>query len=128
MLSSRVIALIFFLFCACDIFSHDNVNNLEGKSAPEPSNESQLIFAHVLYRHGQRNTNSYPDLYPNDPYINESHWPGGFGALTNEDCCGFLQMDLPFFTAFPSSFFRRWMNVHFHWCHAPICSQSIFKT
>ncbi|XP_031638865.1 testicular acid phosphatase homolog, partial [Contarinia nasturtii] len=39
---------------------------------------------HVIYRHGHRNTISHPELYPNDPYINETHWPGGFGALTNE--------------------------------------------
>ncbi|XP_031627358.1 testicular acid phosphatase homolog [Contarinia nasturtii] len=37
-----------------------------------------------IYRHGHRNVRSFPKLYPNDPYINETHWPGGFEALTNE--------------------------------------------
>ncbi|XP_031628603.1 prostatic acid phosphatase-like [Contarinia nasturtii] len=94
MFSSRVAKFVFLLFCAIllflcgffvsNVFSHCKDSNFEDKSTLWPSNDSQLIFAHVLYRHGQRNTNSYPDLYPNDPYINETHWPGGFGALTNE--------------------------------------------
>ncbi|XP_031627083.1 prostatic acid phosphatase-like isoform X2 [Contarinia nasturtii] len=84
MLSCRVVSFVFLLFCVFDVFSHDDVNSLEDKSAIWPSNDSQLIFAHVIYRHGHRNTLDYSDIYPNDPYINETHWPGGFGALTNE--------------------------------------------
>ncbi|XP_031616331.1 lysosomal acid phosphatase-like [Contarinia nasturtii] len=84
MLYSRVIALNFLLFCAYDVFSHDDVNNVEDKSAIWHSNASQLIFAHVLYRHGQRNGKIFPHVFPKDPYIDESHWTGGFSALTNE--------------------------------------------
>ncbi|KAJ6641619.1 Testicular acid phosphatase like, partial [Pseudolycoriella hygida] len=40
----------------------------------------RLIFAHVIFRHGERNINK---SFPKDPYKNESFWPGGFGALTN---------------------------------------------
>lgn len=38
-----------------------------------------LIFSHVLYRHGDR-TPSEP--YPTDPYADPSNWPVPFGALT----------------------------------------------
>lgn len=67
------------------------------------SNNDTLIFAHVvskvllscklfifecidwmhffqLYRHGEANIEK---VYPNDPYRNESYWPGGYGQLTN---------------------------------------------
>ncbi|XP_055296463.1 prostatic acid phosphatase-like [Sitodiplosis mosellana] len=45
------------------------------------SSESELIFAHVIYRHGDR---TIGHLYPNDPWREEIHWPEGYGALTNE--------------------------------------------
>ncbi|XP_031629370.1 prostatic acid phosphatase-like [Contarinia nasturtii] len=46
-------------------------------------NDSELIFAHVVYRHGDR-TIQYG--FPNDPWRDEEHWlsEGGFGALTRE--------------------------------------------
>ncbi|XP_031627359.1 testicular acid phosphatase homolog [Contarinia nasturtii] len=84
MLSFFVVSFVFLLLCVSNVFSHDDGNDLEDKSTIWPSNDSQLIFAHVIYRHGHRNTISFPKLYPNDPYINETHWPGGFGELTNE--------------------------------------------
>ncbi|KAJ6635615.1 Testicular acid phosphatase like [Pseudolycoriella hygida] len=40
-----------------------------------------LIFASVIFRHGERNI---LDAYPNDPYNDESYWPEGFGQLTHE--------------------------------------------
>ncbi|XP_014224950.1 prostatic acid phosphatase [Trichogramma pretiosum] len=40
----------------------------------------KIIFANVLFRHGDR-TPINP--YPNDPYKNESSWPVPFGQLTN---------------------------------------------
>uniref|UniRef100_A0A1B6G422 acid phosphatase n=1 Tax=Cuerna arida TaxID=1464854 RepID=A0A1B6G422_9HEMI len=40
----------------------------------------KLVFANVLFRHGDR-TPLNP--YPNDPYKNVSFWPVGFGQLTN---------------------------------------------
>ncbi|XP_055305423.1 prostatic acid phosphatase-like [Sitodiplosis mosellana] len=42
--------------------------------------EDQLVFAHVIFRHGERNIEK---SYPNDPYKEEKYWLGGFGALTN---------------------------------------------
>ncbi|XP_031617280.1 prostatic acid phosphatase-like isoform X2 [Contarinia nasturtii] len=44
---------------------------------------SELVFAHIVVRHGDRNV-----LYPfgsTDPFSNETkYWPDGYGALTNE--------------------------------------------
>ena len=39
-----------------------------------------IIFANVLYRHGDRTP---VRSYPNDPYNNESIWPVPYGQLTN---------------------------------------------
>ncbi|KZC11798.1 Prostatic acid phosphatase [Dufourea novaeangliae] len=39
-----------------------------------------IVFANVLYRHGDRTP---IDPYPNDPYNNESIWPVPYGQLTN---------------------------------------------
>lgn len=48
-------------------------------SANLDSSSDTLIFAHVIVRHGERNIQK---TYPNDPYKDESFWPGGFGQLT----------------------------------------------
>ncbi|XP_066593508.1 prostatic acid phosphatase-like isoform X2 [Prorops nasuta] len=40
----------------------------------------QIIFANVIYRHGDRTP---LDPYPNDPYNNESLWSDPYGQLTN---------------------------------------------
>ncbi|XP_058129225.1 prostatic acid phosphatase [Anopheles ziemanni] len=40
----------------------------------------KLIFAHVLFRHGDRTP---IDPYPNDPWKDPSHWTTGWGQLTN---------------------------------------------
>lgn len=71
------------------------------------SDDDELVFAHVvskcrrkinclmwwnlwdtfrlgfwqIHRHGERNI---AKVFPNDPYKDEIHWPGGFGQLTNE--------------------------------------------
>ncbi|XP_055307347.1 prostatic acid phosphatase-like [Sitodiplosis mosellana] len=42
--------------------------------------EYELIFAHVIYRHGDRNV---MESYPNDPYNDEEFWDNGFGGLSN---------------------------------------------
>ncbi|CAL7950976.1 unnamed protein product [Xylocopa violacea] len=39
-----------------------------------------IVFANVLYRHGDRTP---VRSYPNDPYNNESLWPVPYGQLTN---------------------------------------------
>ncbi|OXU18976.1 hypothetical protein TSAR_000201 [Trichomalopsis sarcophagae] len=40
----------------------------------------KVIFANVLFRHGDRTP---IDPYPNDPYRDEAKWPVPFGQLTN---------------------------------------------
>lgn len=42
--------------------------------------EAKLQFVVVLYRHGHR---SPMDVYPNDPFNDESYWPDGWAQLTN---------------------------------------------
>ncbi|XP_031636631.1 prostatic acid phosphatase-like [Contarinia nasturtii] len=41
--------------------------------------EVEPLFAHVIFRHGERNIER---THPTDPYASESYWPGGYGALT----------------------------------------------
>ncbi|XP_025829699.1 venom acid phosphatase Acph-1 isoform X2 [Agrilus planipennis] len=40
----------------------------------------ELQLLHVIYRHGPRTP---ADTYPNDPYINETFYPVGWGQITN---------------------------------------------
>lgn len=49
-------------------------------SSQQPESEDKLLFAHVLYRHGDRTP---IDPYPNDPWKDPSHWTAGWGQLTN---------------------------------------------
>uniref|UniRef100_A0A1I8P6L9 acid phosphatase n=1 Tax=Stomoxys calcitrans TaxID=35570 RepID=A0A1I8P6L9_STOCA len=42
--------------------------------------KGKLVFAHVLFRHGDRTP---IDPYPTDPWNNPSDWPTGWGQLTN---------------------------------------------
>ncbi|XP_050308170.1 venom acid phosphatase Acph-1-like [Anthonomus grandis grandis] len=42
-----------------------------------------LMLSHVIFRHGNRTPNSFQELYPNDPYLNETYYPYGLGQLTN---------------------------------------------
>ncbi|XP_035900613.1 prostatic acid phosphatase [Anopheles stephensi] len=42
--------------------------------------EGKLIFAHVLFRHGDRTP---IDPYPNDPWKDPSHWTADWGQLVN---------------------------------------------
>lgn len=48
----------------------------------ESIKKDELVFAHVIFRHGNRNLldNS---TYATDPFKYESFWPEGFGQLTN---------------------------------------------
>ncbi|KAL1396350.1 hypothetical protein pipiens_010569 [Culex pipiens pipiens] len=42
--------------------------------------QGKLIFAHVIFRHGNRT----PIVsYPTDPWRDRRHWPNGWGQLTN---------------------------------------------
>lgn len=49
-------------------------------SHAQDTDQGTIVFANVLYRHGDR-TPIRP--YPNDPYNDESLWPVPFGQLTN---------------------------------------------
>ncbi|KAG7209702.1 hypothetical protein KM043_011341 [Ampulex compressa] len=51
-----------------------------GFSGTQSKDLGTVIFANVLYRHGDR-TPIQP--YPNDPYNDESLWPVPYGQLTN---------------------------------------------
>lgn len=42
--------------------------------------QGKLVFAHVLYRHGDRTP---VDPYPTDPWRDPKYWPTGWGQLTN---------------------------------------------
>lgn len=42
--------------------------------------DGKLLFAHVLYRHGDRTP---IEPYPNDPWKDPSHWSAGWGQLVN---------------------------------------------
>ncbi|XP_031636576.1 prostatic acid phosphatase-like [Contarinia nasturtii] len=64
-----------YVFCSTNNIALDYVKSLEFNTSGDT-----LIFAHVIYRHGDRNINK---IYPNDPYADESYWQGGFGQLTH---------------------------------------------
>ncbi|CAG9762419.1 unnamed protein product [Ceutorhynchus assimilis] len=55
-------------------YHHDHEDN-------EISNT--LVLSHVIFRHGNRTPDSFQELYPNDPYLNETYYPYGLGQLTN---------------------------------------------
>ncbi|GJQ82959.1 hypothetical protein Trydic_g5958 [Trypoxylus dichotomus] len=57
------------------------IASCQGKSLP--SKKDDLVMVHVLFRHGQR-TPDVSTVYPKDPYRNETYYPYGLGALTNE--------------------------------------------
>ncbi|XP_076240639.1 prostatic acid phosphatase [Calliopsis andreniformis] len=49
-------------------------------SDAQDTNLGTVVFANILYRHGDRTPIG---AYPNDPYNNESIWPVPYGQLTN---------------------------------------------
>lgn len=70
-----VYKLTLFLFSIkvllCDIKSVNSTTTTE---------RGQLVFAHILFRHGDR---SIVTSYPNDPWKDPIYWKDGFGQLTN---------------------------------------------
>ncbi|XP_033336659.1 prostatic acid phosphatase [Megalopta genalis] len=58
-------------------------------SQAEDKDAGTIVFANILYRHGDR-TPIRP--YPNDPYNNESLWPVPYGQLTNRGKHQHLQL------------------------------------
>lgn len=52
---------------------------LNRESPPAAGDDLEVVFATVIYRHGDRTP---VDTYPTDPYKDRSNWPVGFGRLT----------------------------------------------
>lgn len=44
---------------------------------------NKIITKKKIFRHGNRTPNGPEELYPNDPYLNETYFPLGLGQLTN---------------------------------------------
>ncbi|XP_031634018.1 prostatic acid phosphatase-like [Contarinia nasturtii] len=70
MLEIRKCVVIVLLLC---------VNSIKCE-IDDGSKQGQLVFAHVIYRHGDRTP---VDPYPNDPYKDRKYWEEGYGQLTN---------------------------------------------
>lgn len=78
---TKSILIFSLLWLSLDAKKAKRGNDVE--SSTEASNElgkAELIFAHVLFRHGDRNPVA---SYPTDPWANVSYWPRGYGQLTN---------------------------------------------
>lgn len=66
---------------------HTNTQAEESlKPAPVLDGDHQLRMVHMIFRHGERTP---ADTYPNDPFVNSSFSPFGWGQLTNVSiaCC-----------------------------------------
>ncbi|XP_018579599.1 venom acid phosphatase Acph-1-like isoform X2 [Anoplophora glabripennis] len=64
----------------CEFSNEDD--SIVFPSDPE-DNQNTLVLLNVLFRHGNRTADSQAELYPNDPYLNETYFPYGLGQLTN---------------------------------------------
>ncbi|XP_073844028.1 prostatic acid phosphatase-like [Musca autumnalis] len=74
--------LLFLLFIICNLSANQVYTvkiNLSGLRVD--NSNSTLKLVHVLFRHGPRTP---VNTYPNDPYINETFFPYGWGHLTND--------------------------------------------
>ncbi|XP_037885224.1 prostatic acid phosphatase isoform X2 [Glossina fuscipes] len=73
-----------FFLLACLIRSTIFGNNALATATSTPVADTtinqELIFAHVLYRHGDRTP---IEPYPTDPWGDLKYWPTGWGQLTN---------------------------------------------
>ncbi|XP_055301170.1 prostatic acid phosphatase-like [Sitodiplosis mosellana] len=61
------------------LFIHGTFSSSSQISEGEAVENDQLLFAHVIFRHGDR---SPLKPYPNDPYKGVEFFPGGFGQVT----------------------------------------------
>ncbi|KAG4068617.1 hypothetical protein HA402_004958 [Bradysia odoriphaga] len=85
---SAVALLIMVSICIWMCGSHTSVTDAEDLSYLEVDGEylrnsaadGELIFVHVLYRHGDRNP---VNATPGSEYTDPSYWPEGWGQLTN---------------------------------------------
>ncbi|XP_053680099.1 prostatic acid phosphatase [Anopheles nili] len=57
-----------------------NLQCVSGTQNETCGNKDTLLFAHILFRHGDRTP---IDPYPNDPWKDPSHWTAGWGELVN---------------------------------------------
>lgn len=71
-----IISLVWFQLGAQKIAEEINENSATSTKVEN----AELLFAHILYRHGDRNP---INSFPTDPWKNESFWPRGYGSLTN---------------------------------------------
>lgn len=69
---SKIILLLFGV-CFCSVVCQ-NLTEIEDLV------DYELIFAHAIVRHGDRNIKR---TYPNDPYKNKTFWKNGYGELSN---------------------------------------------
>lgn len=69
-----IVLLLVLPFCNCQI--NQNISN----DANSPELKGKLVFAHVLFRHGDRTP---VEPYPSDPWSDVNDWPTGWGQLTN---------------------------------------------
>lgn len=57
-----------------------SVSNVRSQQEALGDDAGRLLFAHVIYRHGDRTP---IEPYPNDPWKDPSYWTTGWGQLTN---------------------------------------------
>ncbi|KAM7363552.1 acid phosphatase 1 isoform 2-T2 [Cochliomyia hominivorax] len=87
-LKTNIICLLLLsllVFMTNTVVVKANMSNGNGvgvnKQATAAENlKGKLVFAHVLYRHGDRTP---IEPYPNDPWRDTKYWPTGWGQLTN---------------------------------------------
>uniref|UniRef100_W8BS13 Venom acid phosphatase Acph-1 n=1 Tax=Ceratitis capitata TaxID=7213 RepID=W8BS13_CERCA len=72
-MTGAVVALIFFIFCLLS-------TNVFTFVAIDKADADTLQLLHVVFRHGPRTP---ADTYPNDPHINQTFYPFGWGHITN---------------------------------------------
>lgn len=70
------------IFVLATLVTYLDAGKLPSKNFGKFKEDSSLVMAHVLFRHGQR-TPDVSTIYPKDPYRNETYYPYGLGALTN---------------------------------------------
>ncbi|CAG9819536.1 unnamed protein product, partial [Phaedon cochleariae] len=62
-----------------DHFTEDEYNTIFPHKEDE---RGTLKLINVLFRHGNRTADSQAELYPRDPYLNNTYFPYGLGQLT----------------------------------------------
>jgi len=80
----RVIAAIVIMIAVISVIVFALVSSTTSAEVPKAlsqnTGDEQLKMLHLFFRHGQRTP---ADTYPNDPYLNHTFSPFGWGQLTN---------------------------------------------